>query len=92
VEPLVPLLELLPAELPASVTIVLHRRPFYETRSTWFSAGQSPREAQFPVMPSRAIKEDDVDAALMVSELTDALAVLASGGTVETGTPRIVAP
>jgi two-component system, chemotaxis family, protein-glutamate methylesterase/glutaminase len=52
---------------------------------------QSPREAQFPTMPNRAIKEDDVDGALTVAELAEALVMLASGGPVEPGAPRIVA-
>jgi two-component system chemotaxis response regulator CheB len=52
---------------------------------------QSPREAQFPTMPSRAIKEDDVDGALTVAEMAEAIVVLASGGVIEPGTPRIVA-
>lgn len=51
---------------------------------------QSPREAQFPTMPNRAIKED-VDGALLVVEIADALVVLAAGGTVEPGASRIAA-
>jgi len=41
---------------------------------------QSPRDAQFPTMPLRALREDDVDGALDAAELGDAVAVLAAGG------------
>lgn len=41
---------------------------------------QSPRDAEFPTMPLRALREDDVDGALSVGELGDAVALLASGG------------
>ncbi len=44
---------------------------------------QSPLEAQFPTMPSRAIREDDVDAALTVDALARVLPVLVAGGAVE---------
>jgi two-component system chemotaxis response regulator CheB len=44
---------------------------------------QSPAEAQFPTMPSRAIKEDDVDGAVTVAGLAQILPVLAAGGAVE---------
>ena len=53
---------------------------------------QSPIEAQFPVMPSRAIKEDDVDGALTVEGLAEAVVLLAEGGSIEVAPPRIVAP
>ena len=53
---------------------------------------QSPDEAEFPTMPNRAIKEDDVDGAFPVAEIADVLAALAAGGTVEPGASRIVAP
>ena len=53
---------------------------------------QSPGEAQFPTMPNRAIKEDDVDGAFPVAEIADVLVALAAGGTVEPGASRIVAP
>jgi two-component system chemotaxis response regulator CheB len=49
---------------------------------------QTPAEAQFPTMPSRAIKEDDVDGALTVEEIARALPVLARGGVVEAESPR----
>jgi two-component system chemotaxis response regulator CheB len=52
---------------------------------------QSPREAEFPTMPNRAIKEDDVDGAFTVAGIAEAIVVLAAGGTVEPGAPRIVA-
>jgi two-component system chemotaxis response regulator CheB len=52
---------------------------------------QSPAEAQFPVMPSRALKDDDVDGALPVHALAAALTVLAAGGVVGDGTPRAAA-
>jgi len=49
---------------------------------------QSPAEAQFPVMPSRALKEDDVDASLPIHGLAAVLAVLAAGGVVDDEVPR----
>ena len=52
---------------------------------------QSPVEAQFPTMPSRAIKEDDVDAALPVADLARALPILVAGGAVEPGSSRVPA-
>jgi hypothetical protein len=42
-------------------------------------------------MPNRAIKEDDVDGALTVAEIAEALVVLVAGGAVEPNEPRIVA-
>jgi chemotaxis response regulator CheB len=44
---------------------------------------QSPLEAQFPTLPSRAIKGDDVDAALPVAAIASALPILVAGGAVE---------
>jgi len=41
---------------------------------------QSPRDAEFPNMLLQALREDDVDGALSVGELGDAVALLASGG------------
>jgi two-component system chemotaxis response regulator CheB len=40
---------------------------------------QSPTQAQFSVMPVRAIKEDDVDGVLPIERLAEALTALASG-------------
>jgi two-component system, chemotaxis family, protein-glutamate methylesterase/glutaminase len=40
---------------------------------------QSPAEAQFSVMPVRAINEDDVDGVLPVGDLAEALTALAAG-------------
>jgi two-component system chemotaxis response regulator CheB len=44
---------------------------------------QTPAEAQFPTMPSRAIKEDDVDGALTVAGIARILPLLAVGGRIE---------
>jgi two-component system chemotaxis response regulator CheB len=44
---------------------------------------QTPTEAQFPTMPSRAIKEDDVDGALTMAGLARILPLLAAGDRVE---------
>jgi two-component system chemotaxis response regulator CheB len=44
---------------------------------------QAPTEAEFPTMPSRAIKEDNVDAAVSVDAIADAIAIMAAGGVVE---------
>jgi|SoiMethySBSTD1v2_1073268.scaffolds.fasta_scaffold03905_18 two-component system, chemotaxis family, protein-glutamate methylesterase/glutaminase len=52
---------------------------------------QSPDEAQFPTMPIRAIKEDDVDCALTIADIAKALCVLAVGGVVEPGSSLAVA-
>jgi two-component system chemotaxis response regulator CheB len=41
---------------------------------------QRPDEAQFPTMPLRALREDDVDGALSPAELSDAVIALAAGG------------
>ena len=60
-------------------------------RSAGISLVQAPTEAQFPTMPSRAIREDDVDGALSIAEIADTLMVLAAGGAVEVGAPRPVA-
>jgi two-component system, chemotaxis family, protein-glutamate methylesterase/glutaminase len=49
---------------------------------------QSPAEAQFPVMPNHALKEDHVDGSLPVMRIADVLAVLAEGGAVGNGTPH----
>jgi chemotaxis response regulator CheB len=49
---------------------------------------QSPAEAQFSVMPARAINEDDVDAVLPVERLAEALTVLAEGGVYGNGRLR----
>jgi two-component system chemotaxis response regulator CheB len=53
---------------------------------------QNPTEAQFPTMPSRAIKEVDVDGALTITAIAEALRVLATGGVVEPGPWRAVTP
>jgi two-component system chemotaxis response regulator CheB len=53
---------------------------------------QSPSEAQFPTMPSRALKEDDVDGAFPANEIAEALVVMAAGGIVEPGAPSVVTP
>lgn len=52
---------------------------------------QSPGEAEFPIMPDRAIHEDDVDAVLPVDALAEALAVIASGGVHANGRGRLSA-
>ena len=52
---------------------------------------QSPLEAQFPTMPSRAIKEDDVDAALTMVALARALPILVAGGAIESGSVPVPA-
>jgi two-component system chemotaxis response regulator CheB len=43
---------------------------------------QSPAEAEFSVMPVRAIREDDVDGVLRIDELATTLIALAAGETV----------
>jgi chemotaxis response regulator CheB len=40
---------------------------------------QSPGQAHFPVMPVRAIREDDVDGVLPTGRLAEALTALAAG-------------
>src|ERR671923_976034 len=40
---------------------------------------QTPSDAQFPVMPMRALREDDVDGALSVEDLPPVLTALAVG-------------
>ena len=52
---------------------------------------QSPAEAQFPVMPNHALKEDDVDGTLPVHGIAAALRVLAAGGVVGNGASRVAA-
>jgi two-component system chemotaxis response regulator CheB len=52
---------------------------------------QSPREAQFPTMPMRALREDDVDGALPMEDLAPTLAALAVGEAVPIGAPRTAA-
>src|SRR5262245_20034162 len=52
---------------------------------------QSPAEAQFPVMPTHALKEDDVDGSMPVPQIAEVLAVLAVGGVVGNGVPRAAA-
>ena len=49
---------------------------------------QAPDNAQFPTMPLRALREDDVSAALSVDVLPHVLSVLAMGGAVEDGAPQ----
>src|SRR5258705_6314298 len=49
---------------------------------------QTPREAEFPTMPLRALREDDVDAALSVSALGDVLTALATGDAVASDDSR----
>jgi two-component system, chemotaxis family, protein-glutamate methylesterase/glutaminase len=49
---------------------------------------QLPAEAQFPTMPSRAIEEDHVDAALTTVEIARILPILAGGGAVEIAAAR----
>jgi two-component system, chemotaxis family, protein-glutamate methylesterase/glutaminase len=46
---------------------------------------QSPAEAEFPVMPSRALKDDHVDGSLPIAGIAEALIVLAAGGVVADG-------
>jgi len=46
---------------------------------------QTPSDAEFPTMPLRALRGDDVDGALSVGELGDAVASLASGGIFSNG-------
>ena len=53
---------------------------------------QSPAGAQFPVMPNRAIREDDVDAALTLAATAQALTVMADGGAFEPGSSHAVVP
>lgn len=53
---------------------------------------QSPAEAQFQVMPNRAIREDDVDAALTLAAIAQALTVMADGGAFEPGSSHPVVP
>ena len=53
---------------------------------------QSPAKAQFPVMPSRAIREDDVDAALTVAAIAQPLTVMVAGGAFEPSSPHAVVP
>jgi two-component system chemotaxis response regulator CheB len=53
---------------------------------------QSPVEAQFPAMPGRAIKEDDVDGALPVTEIADALVALAHGAALSRRPIRAAVP
>ena len=60
-------------------------------RSGGISLVQAPTEAQFPAMPSRAIREDDVDGALSIADIAETVTVLAAGGAIEVGTPRPVA-
>jgi two-component system chemotaxis response regulator CheB len=52
---------------------------------------QSPAEAQFPVMPNHALKEDDVDGSLPIHGLAAVLTVLAAGGVVGDEVPRAAA-
>lgn len=40
---------------------------------------QKPSDAQYPTMPMRALREDDVDGALSVPALVQALVALAAG-------------
>ena len=49
---------------------------------------QSPAEAQFPVMPTRALKDDGVDGSLPVHGIAAVLVVLAAGGVVDDTTLR----
>jgi two-component system, chemotaxis family, protein-glutamate methylesterase/glutaminase len=51
---------------------------------------QSPDDAQFPFMPLRALKEDDVNAALPIDAMAATLVALASGELVEAYGPRPV--
>jgi two-component system chemotaxis response regulator CheB len=60
-------------------------------RAGGISLVQSPSEAQFPTMPSRAIKEDDVDGALSIVKIAEALVALASGSGIPAVTPRAIA-
>jgi two-component system chemotaxis response regulator CheB len=46
---------------------------------------QSPRDAQFPTMPLRALREDDVDGTLEAAALGNAVPVLAAGGVFSDG-------
>jgi two-component system chemotaxis response regulator CheB len=51
------------------------------------SVAQDPAEARNPSMPTRAICEDDVDAVLPLSQMADALMLLATEGVLERGRP-----
>jgi two-component system, chemotaxis family, protein-glutamate methylesterase/glutaminase len=53
--------------------------------SEGLSLVQSPAEAEFSVMPMRAINEDDVDAVLRIEALPDVLLALATGDAFEDG-------
>jgi two-component system chemotaxis response regulator CheB len=59
-------------------------------RAGGLSLVQTPTEAQFPTMPSRAIEEDHVDGALTVTGIAEAIAIMAAGGVVGPGAPRSV--
>jgi two-component system chemotaxis response regulator CheB len=56
-------------------------------RSGGISLVQNPVEANFPMMPTRAIQEDDVDGAMTLVEIAETVSVLAAGGAVEPGAP-----
>jgi two-component system chemotaxis response regulator CheB len=58
-------------------------------KANGISLVQHPREAQFDVMPCRAIAEDDVDAMLTVTGLGRALAALARGEVVDALRPVV---
>ena len=49
---------------------------------------QSPSQAEFSVMPVRAIKNDNVDGVLPVEELAEALTALAAGEAFDDGRSR----
>jgi two-component system, chemotaxis family, protein-glutamate methylesterase/glutaminase len=51
------------------------------------SLAQDPAEARNPSMPTRAICEDDVHAVLPLAQMADALALLATEGTLVRGQP-----
>ena len=53
---------------------------------------QDPAEAAHPVMPMRAIVEDDVDAVLTLDGLADAIVALAQGRALQHGTDLHEAP
>ncbi|MBM4439487.1 MAG: chemotaxis protein CheB [Candidatus Rokubacteria bacterium] len=53
---------------------------------------QDPREALHPVMPTRAIVEDDVDAILPLDGLATAIVALAHGRSLHHGTEVVEAP
>jgi two-component system chemotaxis response regulator CheB len=52
---------------------------------------QRPSDSQFPTMPIRALREDDVDGALVADDIAPALAALAAGEAVDVAEPHTAA-